>query len=254
MILKNRLIKKLVKSRTVRKLLVSAGYRIEKTGPGYIDPRATIAGAKAMGVSLFEYMSTKKINDGSGDRMNTIYRRLKGLDIFDECKTICEIGTGTGLHLEKSVALARPEKYEIYETNSAWSDYLRKTYESTDDCCFLFQPAGGSLLDQTADSSCDLIHAHGVFIYIPVVNTFSYIKEAARVCRSGRFILFDCFTDTSFTSKTLNSWIESGWKFPVITPEKLLLEFAASLKLELVQSFTVDYSASYVTYFLFKKK
>jgi hypothetical protein len=46
-------------------------------------------------------------------------------------------------------------------------------------------PADGETLKSTPSSSCQLVHAHAVIVYLPFLKSFSYLREAARVLVSG---------------------------------------------------------------------
>jgi hypothetical protein len=80
------------------------------------------------------------------------------------------------------------------------------------------------------------------------------LQDVARICKPGGYVIFDCFTEGKFDLETLGAWLQSPWDYPVVIPEKLLLEFCEKHRLVLQRRFDMDYSASLVSYFVFKKK
>jgi SAM-dependent methyltransferase len=230
------------------------GYRLERTGAGYHDAKSTVAAAKAAGLSVCEYLESKEKDERKKGRRNSIIAQMAALGLFNNCQTVCEIGAGTGMYLEKVLGLAKPKQYEIYETNRGWVDYLKRRYSKSGRCTFKFHPADGFTLKYTKANSCDLVHAHAVFVYIPLLQVFEYLKEAARVCKPGGHVIFDCFLDKSFNLNAAKAWLSGPWRFPVIIPEKLLLFFAEENSLYLTHSFSMVYGSSFVDYLVFQKK
>jgi SAM-dependent methyltransferase len=237
----------------VDRILNLFGYRLANTGYGYLDAATTVKAAREAGLSVCEYLETRDSDPRKLGRRDRIIDRMKQWNVFRNDR-ICEIGAGTGMYLEKTIAVARPEFYEVYETNPGWFEHLRENYASDGSCAIMMRTADGCSLRDTSSDSCDLVHAHGVFVYLPILQTFEYIKESARVCKSGGHIVFDCFLDTSFSLADILKWHETQWRFPVVIPERLLEEYAALYSLQLVGKFEEIYGASAVNYLVFKKR
>jgi ubiquinone/menaquinone biosynthesis C-methylase UbiE len=235
-------------------LLNRYGYTISKSGYGYINAKETVRNAQIAGLSICEYLESKEDNPKKSGRRNRIIEKMKSEGLFQNCPSACEIGTGTGMYLEKVLSEAKPSKYEIYETAGDWVEFLKQEYQSHNKNILVLHPANGINLCCTKSNSCDLVHAHAVFVYISLMQIFEYIQDAARVCKPGKYVVFDCFLDTSFDLQSLNAWMNSKWRFPVIIPEKLLLDFTAAHALQLTGRFKEIYGASSIDYLIFKKR
>lgn len=227
------------------------GYRLEKTGLDYLNPSVVVNEAKNNNLSLCEYLeSTNK--GGVGVRRDEIIKNIVDT-IHLKKPNIVEIGAGTGMYLEKFISNFNPTKYEVYETNLNWVDYLKKTYISNE--CLKFCIADGRTLNQTKSDTVDLVAAHGVFVYLPIIQTINYLNEMYRSCKVGGFIVFDCFTNDNFKMDVINNWLndEHEYTFPVVVSIQLIEEFANINKLKLVKKFDIKYHASNSTYFIFQK-
>lgn len=238
----------------LNKLLLVYGYQLTRTGLGYIDAKTTVKAAREAGVSLCCYLEGKETDPRKRVRRDGIIAAMGEADVFAGSKNICEIGAGTGMYLEKVLEIARPERYEVYETDSGWRAYLKSTYGSSEDTQFVFHNADGSSLASSSDGQFDLVHAHGVFVYLPVLATFKYINEIARVSDNGAFVVFDCYLDTSFELQSAMNWLKTQWVFPVIIPYKLLVDYCDSCSLKFISSFQSIHGASHVDYLIFQKR
>lgn len=237
----------------VDRFLPAFGYRLTRLGMGYIDARSTTKSAQRAGLSICDYLEAREQDGRKRGRRDRIMAKLSGLGVFQACCRVCEIGAGTGMYLEKVLEKCHPEEYEVYETDPGWSRYLREKYAATPGVSLRVHCADGLSLKDTTSRNCDLVHAHGVFVYLPLLQVLDYLREASRVCGSGGHVVFDCFLDSSFTTTVAGKWLASQWRFPVVIPEKLLLEFAATQSLRLVTSFQEVYGASTVDYLVFQK-
>jgi hypothetical protein len=234
-------------------LFLSSGYSLKKRGENYLPAKPTVAAAKRKTISLCQYLENREHDPGKRGRRDRIIQHMLSAGVFRECRTVCEIGPGTGMYLEKVLELARPRRYEIYETSRDWARYLKKTFRGKDHCRFLFHRADGSSLKNTKPNSCDLVHAHAVFVYIPMLTTFDYLSEAVRVCRSGGYIVFDCMLESAFNIGAVEGWRKTPWRFPALIPEKLLRDWLEIQGLRIVGEFSELYGASVSHYFLLQK-
>lgn len=234
-------------------LFLFSGYSLKKNGEDYLPAKPTAAAAKKEKISLCRYLENRENDPGKRGRRDRIMEHMLAAGALQGCQDVCEIGTGTGMYLEKVLELGRPRRYEIYETSRDWVRYLKKTYLGKNGCQFLFHRADGCTLKTTTNNSCDLVHAHAVFVYIPMLTTFDYLREAVRVCRCGGYIVFDCLLDSGFDSKAVENWRKTQWRFPVVIPEKLLRNWLGVLGLRIVSEFSDLYGASFSNYFILQK-
>lgn len=235
------------------RLLLKYGYTVARTGPGYIDAKTVLRESRQANCSICEYLEAKESDQRKRGRRDRIIKEMVKVGCLSKALHVIEIGAGTGMYLERVIEHANPRIYEVYETNPDWRRFLRK-YIRQYPTNGLVHDADGHSLDQSTDGSADLIHAHGVFVYLSTINTVEYLTEMARACRPGGYIVFDCYLDRSFDYNTLRRWISSDWRFPVVTPEHLLQEFYDHIGLELVHRFTEVHGASRVDYEVLMKR
>ena len=86
---------------------------------------------------------------------------------------------------EKTIAHCRLNRYESYEPDREWSDWLEREYD------IISQPTDEYSLRHTSAGSVDVVHAHGVFVYLPFLTTYRYFREIARVIAPGAYVVFD---------------------------------------------------------------
>lgn len=225
------------------------GYKLVPKGLGYFDPETQIRAAREKDLTLCEYLESYNVS-GVGKRRDAIIESLK-MHLPDVVQIILEIGAGTGMYMEKIIDYYHPKKIEVYETNLGWVKYLEEEYNSKTN--LVCHNADGVSLNYTKDYSVDLVFSHGVFVYLPLIQTFSYLEEMVRVCKPGGYIIFDCFTSKNFGVEIIKKWVESVYSFPVIISDELLNEFGIRYNLVLISSFNVNYHESYSTYFIFQK-
>jgi SAM-dependent methyltransferase len=232
--------------------LAHSGMRIVPAGGGYIDAAETIAAAQVAGKSICEYLEDREVDPRKRGRRDRIVERLSTGMLLQGHDRMLEVGAGTGMYLESIVRRSKPSLYEIYETNVGWRNFLLQNYSNLQ-TRVVAHPADGQSLSFTANASIDFAHAHGVFVYTPILTTFRYIQEMARVCRRGGVVVFDCYLDTSFGLESARRWIATEWSFPVVLPRQLLLGICEDSGLTLEQHFSEIHGASEVDYLVLRK-
>lgn len=120
------------------------------------------------------------------------------------------------------VELAWSETYEFEETAADWRSCLART------------------------------HGRG-FAYSPVLQSLGYLREAARVWGPRGWVVFDCMVEADLGLAETLRWLAGRWRFPVVTPRGLLLDFAGHCGLHLARSFEEVFGESSVRSFLFRK-
>lgn len=237
----------------VLRFLHGHGYTIQKTGGGYINASQTVAEAKKHRISVCEYLESNEADPRKRGRRDRIIDELQVTGVLQQHYQVCEIGAGTGQYLQRIIELAHPTVYEVYETNQGWVNFLKNEYNGLNGCKLLCHPADGHTLGYTADNTCDLVHAHGVFVYLPLLQSISYLKECVRVCRPGGYIVFDYYPAEEFTLSVVDAWLASPHRFPVVIPRNLLEQFAQHNCLLVVQDFPIIHGASHVKYIILQK-
>jgi SAM-dependent methyltransferase len=204
---------------------------VRRAGGGYIDYQQTAAAAAAAGLSIPAHVAHMWGEEGL---IEWIVDRIARVVPLERCRRILEIGAGTGRTLDLVMARARPESYEIYEPDRDWCAHLVRTYGVID------READGVSLTPTPDASCDLVQAHGVFVYLPLGTAFRYFEEMIRVVRPGGWIVFDIFADDQVTLDMVKEWKRSGQGFHVLLPRRALVELFAEGGCPLADHFDQD--------------
>jgi len=230
--------------------LARHGYALTRTGGGYLDATTTIRAAREAGLTLQEFVHRHDSEHKKG-RTDRIANRIAAL--FDPRLPIAvaEIGTGTGMYMERLCKASNCVDYHIFETDPGWQEYARTKLSahaptSVHNC-------DGMTLKELNNRTIDLVHAHGVFVYTPSLVTLGYLAEAARVLRVGGKLYFDCYLDTNFGPQALQNWMASEWRFPVITASKILFDFLERNRLKIVGSFREVHGPDYVDYLIIEK-
>jgi SAM-dependent methyltransferase len=202
----------------IRGALRPTGYHIVRrsAGLGYIDAAATIAAAKKQQISVPQYVARLWNEEGWVEKVTQFILNTAS---FPPSPVIVEIGPGTGRFLEQIYSLLKPSRYEIYETNEGWARYLAATYPVER------LPASGKDLSDTPDGSCDLVHAHFVFAYLPVVAAFRYFSEMCRILKPGGYAIFDAYLDDQCNLSTIEEWCRHSDVFQVVLPRQPVIEF-----------------------------
>jgi SAM-dependent methyltransferase len=192
------MVKQLVK-KAASQILLNAGYKIVSAGNSYIHVPVTIEAASREGLSLCDYVEREW---GEIGVTQAVIDKMAYYGAFDlKNPHVLEIGPGTGKFLEKVLEKCTPEKYEIYETSREWADWLSSKYP------VVTHKADGVTLRQTKSSSIDLLHAHGVFVYVPFLVAYQYFLEISRVVKPGGIVVFDIISEECLDKATLDKWI-----------------------------------------------
>jgi hypothetical protein len=240
----------------VNKSLAPVGLRIARTDDHdwddvrtFIPFEGTIEAARVAGMSVGDYVDTV-LNGVPGSSQSTI-DKIASLGVFAEpMRTVVEIGPGTGRYLEKTLKIARPSRYEIYETATPWASYLVKEYQVA------LQPTDGYSLSNTADNSADMVHAHKVFSGTPFMVTCCYWHEMARVIRPGGWAAFDVLTERCLTTDAIRIWAQSGIRndaYPAAMPREVATRFFTGKGFTLAGSFIVPMPPGTTELLVFKK-
>jgi len=143
----------------------------------FLPARKTIAAADKAGLSVSAYIDRTFAEPGTTP--DTVKAMLEFADLHDTCKTVCEIGPGTGRYAQEVIAALHPDSYEIYETAKDWLPHLRKLPNA------VIRDCDGRTLSQTPSASVDLVHAQKTLVYLEFYVTAGYLDEMARVVRPG---------------------------------------------------------------------
>ena len=211
----------------------------------YISAEDTLRKASAENLSVGDYVEKIWDQQGLSDKVTDQILRITKLPSEP---AIVEIGTGTGRYLEKMIQRVKVSSYESYEIAEDWNEYLRRQYKEVN-----FYQAEGSTLSLTADKTIDLVVAHGVFTYLPLLVAISYFKEVDRVVRAGGYCIFDCFTEKCFEGVHLNNWLQGEHRYPVIFPSEFMNGFFLNLGFSCIGRFNNKYGQGISEYLVFQK-
>ncbi len=212
---------------------------------GYISAKETVKSAQTEGLSVCDFI--EKTWDQVGET-KIIIDNMEKLGVFNCTNSnVCEIGAGTGRYMEKVIDKCNPARYESYETASDWAEWLEKNYN------IISLETDGYSLRNTKDKSINIIHSHGVFVYLPFFDSLRYFNEIDRVTDIDSYIVFDCITEDCMDKKSLNKWINSDCNFPRILPEKYIFDFFPDNKYKLIGNFFTPYGQGKSKYFVFKR-
>ncbi len=218
----------------------------------FLDLKETLRGATAAGLSVAEFVE-RRHPTGSRTALDQTIDHLASLGLFDgPVEHVCEIGPGSGRYQETITARLAPRDYEIYETSSEWRDWLIEQYGVTARAC------NGRTLSETESGTVDLVHAHKVFVGLPALVTVSYLREMARIVRSGGWIAFDILTESCFTGEALEAWLKAemwDWSWsPVMIGRDYVIKMFAEQGIVLEGSVLVPLHPSVTECMVFRKK
>jgi SAM-dependent methyltransferase len=210
---------------------------------GFISATETIAAAKAAGLSVSDYVNRDQPRSGTALLDKLCELKLIG----PETKSVVEIGGGTGSCLEALLKRCRPTLYQVYEIDAEWSAWLAKTYPI--EAC----PADGRSLKSTSSRSCDFIHSHGVFVYLPFLVSYCYFKEIARVAAPGCVVTFNVFSEECLDAETAEKWLASGYEHVCLLSSAYVKNFFEANGFRFVNSFISPYGPGKSEYLVFRR-
>ncbi len=227
--------------------LIKANHFVTNTSNlSYISARETVRNAQKEGLTVCEYVETIWNQKGETQKVIDNMEKFGAFDFIGP--NICEIGAGTGRYMEKVIAKCNPKRYESYETASDWAEWLEKEYP------IISQPTDGFSLKSTKDKSIDLIHAHGVFVYLKFLDNIRYFIEMLRVVKPDGIIIFDCYTEDCMSQEILTKWLSSKHNFPTVLPNNYIIDYFKNNNFDLIGNFFNNHGQGKSKYFVFKKK
>jgi SAM-dependent methyltransferase len=212
----------------------------------FVAAETIIRNAREKGVSVSDLVALNLYTKSHGQR-DFVISEMTSCGSLNSPQNICEIGPGTGTYLDPIRRKFSSSHYEIYETAADWRDWLVETFG------VIAQPTDGFTLALTPHKSQDLVHAHGVFVYLPHVHLLSYFSEMARVCNNGGYVVFDYFTLDDFGLDALARWRATEHRFPVVYPRQWVKDFFIERGFKLVHEFEKPYYASNSHYVVFRR-
>jgi len=216
-----------------------------ENGLSYISAKDTVAKANANGLSVCDYVEQEWNQVGETQK---VISHMKEYGAFNfENPSVCEIGAGTGRYMEKVLENCNPKRYESYETANDWAKWLQNEYP------IISQPTDGFSLNSTVDSSLDLIHSHGVFVYLKFLDNIRYFNDMIRAIKPNGLIIFDCYTEECMDETSLEKWLSSKHNFPSILPNDYVIEYFVKNGFEILGHFFNAHGQGKSKYFVFKK-
>lgn len=232
-------------------LLTQMGFAIMQTGVtsstlhGYISAAETVFGAEKEGLSVCDFVEKKW--GQQGETQKVIDQMVLSGAIIITNPNVLEIGTGTGRYLEKLLHISNPAKYESYETAKDWADWLKSKYP------IISHEADGISFKQTPNYSIDLLHAHGVFVYLPFLVSYRYWKEIWRVVRLGGYVVFDIYSEDCLDESTVEKWLKSEQYYPCFLSKSYVISIFIKHGFSYSNSFMNRHGEGLSEYLIFRK-
>lgn len=232
------------------RLLAQKGFVIKRISEssnssslGYISAEETITAAKREGLSVCDY--TEKLWGEQGTTQRVIEKMALYGVFAVKNPNVVEIGTGTGRYLEKVLQKCSPAKYESYETARDWAEWLQGKYQ------IVSHKADGITLRQTADRSANLVHAHGVFVYLPFLVSYRYWKEIWRTTKDDGIVVFDIISEDCLDDLTVDKWLKSEHYYPCFLSKSFVVELFGKHGFSFVSAFMNHYGEGQSEYLVF---
>ncbi len=236
----------------IKKIINKTGFDIvknttisKKKQGNYISCEETVKAAREQGLSVCDYV--EKIWNQKG-ATQTVIDQMQKVGCFDNIASVLEIGAGTGRYIEKILKQSSEIKnYMSYETAEDWAWWLEETYNITR------REPDGYTLKSEADNSIDLIHAHGVFVYLPLIHSFKYFNEMLRVASKNSYIVFDFYPTQYFDIPMINKWIDAKHYYPVVLPNIIIDKLFNKNGFKLINSFDNKHGEGFSKYNIYKR-
>ena len=151
---------------------------------------------KRRGVDISE--KTKRLFDLT-DKL--LWELLPNDFVPDPPKRICEIGGAWGATITHLKERFSPDVYYNYEPDRAYAQWTTERFGVTN------MPVDGETLRGTESESIDLVVANNVFIFVPPVKVWSYLREMKRVVRKGGIILFNAVQSEQLSDEDLEHFL-----------------------------------------------
>jgi SAM-dependent methyltransferase len=225
---------------------------------GYIDATWAIDSARQRGMDLDDFVESwldgedrqhRLLEAGVGHTQKTTDWLLSQATLPHATQCV-EIGPGPGRYYAALLRQRPDAKVLFYEPNEGWQQWLRTRFSAEQ--ATLCACDGKSLADTTS-ASIDLCAAHGVFVYLDTMISFSYLKESARCLKPRGYLFFDIM---DMDREDIVELIEAKMvDCPYMIPlsGKVVRRYLAKLGLKFVSYFMVGGIHDMTTYLLFQK-
>jgi ubiquinone/menaquinone biosynthesis C-methylase UbiE len=231
----------------LKRLLAEKGLAIIGIRQSYMSAEETITSAEREGLSVCDYV--EKLWDQQGCTQMVI-DQMSSCGAFAATNLhVLEIGTGTGRYIEKVLQKCNPTKYESYETLPDWVDWIKSKYPTV-----ISHKADGETLWQTPDKSVNLIHSHGVFVYIPFIVAYGYFKEIWRVTADNAIVVFDVYSEDCLDEEMVDKWLRSNYRFPCFLSKSYVVSNFSKHGFRLLKTFKNKHAEAQSEYLVFIKE
>lgn len=227
-------------------VITRIGETTNRSSLGYISAKETVSAAEREGLSVCDYV--EKLWAKQGDTQKVIEQMASCGAFVAINPNVVEIGTGTGRYLEKVFHKCKPAKYESYETARDWAEWLQTKYP------IVSHEADGVTLRQTPSKSADLVHAHGVFVYVPFLVSYRYWMEIWRITKNGGIVVFDIISEDSLDEGTVGKWLNSKHNYPCFLSRSYVVSLFSKQGFSLVSNFRNRYGEGQSEYLVFMRK
>jgi SAM-dependent methyltransferase len=231
--------------RFIRSCLNGFGFPSGPCSGGYISARKTLAAARKNHLSVREYVES--IWGIQGETARVIMKMVDAGVLQQSDLRILEIGAGTGRYTELVLTNSEPSSYEIYEVAKDWRKYLRDAYPVT------VHRADGVSLKHTQAQSIDVVHAHGVFVYLPFLTAYRYWLEMWRVARPGSYVVFDIYSERCFEDPFIGRWLNSEHFYPCFLSKGYVVSLFMKNNFRYLGGFENMHGAGISEYLLFQR-